>query len=136
MDISIYKFKNIKLKTNEEYQDYINKEGCSKEEELCYWRKHYWINDWFKKNAKFSFRDEFLLIKEDIYNFYNFCNELLNKGYEKYNINKDDFYCMRNGDVIENIDLIQKEIKKTIEQIKPLLEFDIQNNTLVYDMSC
>jgi len=131
MDISIDKFKGVACKTELDFEDIIYNSDVE-EIEVCYWRKHYWLDDWFKQECKHgNYYDGLWLMKEDVINFYNYCNDLLTNGHKKYKLESDDFYCCL-GSKNWNKEDILNEIKDTMKQIKPLLNEDFENNVFRY----
>lgn len=133
MDISISKHENIQ--PSEFDIDCPTIGG----EEICYWRKHYWLHDWFRDNCelKGGYCDEFVISKEEVVKFYDYCLDLINYGYEKY-CDSEDFYCVSYHMANENWkeEDIYKEISTVISDIAILLREDFDNNTFVYEMSC
>lgn len=135
LDIGITKIKNFSYKTNIEME--LNDWKNNDEEEICYWRKHYWLSEWFTTNCKNSIvYDDFILEKEDIINFKQFCENIITSNLDlaKFNLKEDDFYCYMDwewsGEIKE--DMIVNEIKQTIMQLNKLLEEDFNNNTLYF----
>lgn len=76
LDSRIYKIKDKKIKNNELDEFIYNSPIKLEIEDIAYWRKEYEIEEWFRHNCKYSTPyDEFVLIKEDIINFKEFCIE-------------------------------------------------------------
>jgi len=149
MDIYIYKYKGVKCKTQDEFDDYLNNNfdynynyEQNQEEEICYWRKAYWLDKWFSEKPENAMPyGGYLLTKNDIEKFYNHCQELIDGRWDKYNYKISDFKAGR-VEINDEIDKVVfrgvayngiiNEIKETMKQIKVLLKEDFENNCFKY----
>lgn len=130
----VSKYKEEKLSTIEELEDYLD-ERYNEEDEVCLFSNNsqLWVSRWFRnkyKDLESGNGDYKILSKEIIEEFVEHCNEILNNGYNEFY----DRACFESNEDDEEqlLDEVQIEICETRDRFEELLKQDFENNTLIY----
>ena len=133
----IRKYKNIKFK---DAYDYYDKESEISKEDIkvlmIYCHSPLWMDNWFRKNSKNKhIVDDFILEKEDILKFKQFCLEVIESGHENY----DSITChfcfsldLERKTREEETYRINKVLKDIIKELDIILEDDFDNNSFIF----
>lgn len=129
-DIYISKIKGKKVNSLNELEDYLFLNSLE-ETDICHWYRQRWLAEWFEScEFKEGHYDEFILSKRDIIKFKDYCERLLNEGWDKFYNEVDIFSCGKFKET--TTEEIINEIKNTLIQINTLLKEDFENNTYKY----